>query len=417
MGVLCRDCLGEAAGLTCHHCGSARLIDHPERHDLAVAHLDCDAFYASIEKRDDPALVDKPLIVGGGKRGVVSTCCYIARRYGVHSAMPMFKALKACPHAVVIKPNMEKYVRVGRQIRDMMRDLTPMVEPLSIDEAFLDLNGTERLHGASPALTLARFQQRVAREVGVTVSIGLSHNKFLAKIASDLDKPNGFSIIGRSETASFLADKPLSIIFGVGKVAQRRYERDGLMTIADIRVLGAAEMARRYGGEGERLHRLANGIDRRAVQPEREAKSISAETTFEHDLSAFADLEPILWRLAEKVADRLRRAGLAGASVTLKMKTSDFQIRTRTRPLPPTQLAAKLFETAADLLRRETPAPRLRLIGIGIAAFSPADTADKGDLLDQRSVREAKAEQALFALRDRFGSGSIGRGITLRKPG
>ena len=391
------------------------MVAHEERDALSLAHIDCDAFYASIEKRDDPSLADKPLIIGGGKRGVVSTCCYIARRYGVHSAMPMFKALKACPEAVVLKPDMEKYIGIGREIRRMMLDLTPLVEPLSIDEAFLDLGGTERLHQASPAFTLVRFQRRVETEIGVTVSVGLSHNKFLAKIASDLDKPRGFSIIGQQETEEFLRTRPVGIIFGVGKVARQRYERDGIRLLDDVRQVGAIEMARRYGSEGARLHALAFGRDERSVKADRETKSISAETTFDADLSGLGELQPILWRLAEKVADRLRKAELAGGSITLKMKTSNFEIRTRTRAVPPTQLAARLYETAADLLSREPSSLKLRLIGIGIASFSPAGEADKGDLIDTRSERDAKAEKAIGALRDRFGRQAVMRGITLRR--
>ena len=413
---LCRDCLDDQPDVApCRTCGGSRLIAHEERDTLSIAHIDCDAFYASIEKRDDPSLADKPLIIGGGRRGVVSTCCYIARRYGVHSAMPMFKALKACPEAVVLKPDMEKYVRIGREIRGMMLDLTPLVEPLSIDEAFLDLGGTARLHKSAPALTLARFQRRIESEIGVTVSVGLSHNKFLAKIASDLDKPRGFSIIGRQETEEFLRSKPVGIIYGVGKVARQRYERDGIRLLDDVRRTGSIEMQRRYGSEGGRLYALSFGRDERSIKAERETKSISAETTFDADLSGLDALEPILWRLAEKVADRLRKAELAGATITLKMKTSNFEIRTRARAVPPTQLAARLYEAAADLLAREPKSVRLRLIGIGVANFAPANEADKGDLIDTHSERDARAEKAIGALRDKFGKQAVMRGITLRR--
>ena len=418
MNHLCRDCLTdtiEVRSAACPNCGGTRLIAHPERDTLSIAHIDCDAFYAAIEKRDDPNLKDKPVIIGGGKRGVVSTCCYVARTFGVRSAMPMFKALAACPQAVVIKPDMDKYVRVGREIRKRMFDLTPLVEPLSIDEAFLDLTGTTRLFHASPALTLARFQQSIERDIGITVSVGLSHNKFLAKIASDLDKPRGFSIVGKAETFDFLTDKPVGIVFGVGKVAQQRLAKDGIRSIADVRAVGETEMLRRHGSEGARLHRLAHGNDARSVSIDREAKSISAETTFDTDLNGAATLEPILWRLAEKVADRLRKAELAGSTVTLKLKTHDFQIRTRARSVPPTQLALKLFETASDLLKREPAYVKYRLLGIGIAEFSPAESADKGDLLDTRSVREAKAAKAIGALRDKFGKQAVVRGLTVKQ--
>ena len=295
MKALCRDCFsapGEA--FRCPICHSPRLVRHPALESFTVAHVDCDAFYATIEKRDDPSLADKPVIIGGGRRGVVSTACYVARTFGVRSAMPMFKALEACPDAVVIRPDMEKYVRVGAQVREMMLALTPLVEPLSIDEAFLDLSGTERLHHANAAQTLARFARDVEAELGITVSIGLSGNKFLAKIASDLEKPRGFSVIDPREAPGFLAPRPVSFIWGVGKVGAERYARDGYRTIGDLQRAGERELARRYGGEGLRLARLAFGLDTRAVEPEHDAKTVSAETTFETDLATTEDLLPIL---------------------------------------------------------------------------------------------------------------------------
>ena len=415
MARLCRDCLLDQASspTPCIACGGIRFIEHPERDSLAIAHIDCDAFYASIEKRDNPDIRNRPVIIGGGKRGVVSTCCYIARTFGVRSAMPMFKALAACPQAVIIKPDMDKYVRIGRDIRKRMFDLTPMVEPLSIDEAFLDMTGTARVHGMPPAFTLAKFQNRIENDIGITVSVGLSHNKFLAKIASDLDKPNGFSLIGRDETLDFLSTKPIGIIFGVGKISQQRFANDGVRTILDMRNMGLAEASRRYGGEGERLYRLAHGEDVRSVRVEREAKSISAETTFESDTGDMLALEPVLWRLAERVADRMRKAELCGTSITLKMKTHDFKIRTRARQIAPTQLAVTLYQNALDLLQREPRALKFRLLGIGVNSFEPQGNADRGDLLDTRSVKEAKAAKAIGALRDKFGTDAVRRGPSL----
>src|SRR3954451_10685133 len=277
MPGFCRDCLAEIpdAAPRCAACGSPRLIRHALLHELAIAHVDCDAFYAAVEKRDDPSLADKPLIIGGGKRGVVSTACYVARTYGVHSAMPMFKALKACPHATVLKPDMAKYVKVGREVRALMLELTPQVEPLSIDEAFMDLTGTDRLHGTSPAQSLARFAKRVEANVGITVSIGLSANKFLAKIASDLEKPRGFAVLGRDEAVAFLATRPVGFIWGVGKVTQARLQREGFHTIADLQRGDEPDRMRRYGLEGRRLWGLSRGIDDRLVNPERETKSVS----------------------------------------------------------------------------------------------------------------------------------------------
>jgi DNA polymerase-4 len=413
----CRDCLSDAdpRAERCEACGSPRLLAHPERDALSVAHVDCDAFFAAVEKRDDPTLADKPVIIGGGKRGVVATACYIARTYGVRSAMPMFKALKACPDAVVIKPDMEKYKVAGRAVRELMLELTPAVEPVSIDEAFLDLTGTERVHHGSPARTLARFARRVEAEVGITVSIGLAPNKFLAKIASDLAKPRGFSVIGRAEAAGFLAGKPVSLLPGVGAAAQRRLARAGVTLVGHLREVDPKTLFAALGRDSQRLVQLARGEDGRRVTPERETKSISAETTFDADLSAFDDLEPILWRLSEKVSRRLKAAGLAGRSVTLKLKDTEFRLLTRTRSgLPPTQLAARLFEPARHLLRGACDGTAFRLIGIGAGDLCAGAEADRGDLADQDVVRQAKVEAAIDRIRDRFGGRALLKGIALR---
>lgn len=417
---LCRDCLWSGpvpagARPRCPACGSPRGLHHRERDTLGIAHIDCDAFFAAVEKRENPALADKPVIIGGGRRGVVSTACYIARIDGVRSAMPMFKALEACPHAVVIPPRMALYAEVGRQVREMMRELTPLVEPLSIDEAFLDLTGTERLHAASPAMTLARFARRVEEEIGISVSVGLSYNKFLAKIASDQDKPRGFSIIGRAEAQAFLAEKPVGILPGIGKVSQDRLARAGIRRIADLATRSLEDLMRIAGNDGPRLLRLARGEDARRVEPERAAKSVSNETTFDEDIAALARLEPILWRLAEKVSRRLRTADIAGRTVVLKLKTRDFRTRTRTMSgLPPTQLASRLYAAARQMLEAECDGTAFRLIGIGAADLVDAALADHGDLADREVVREKSREGAIEKLRERFGDAIVRRGIVLR---
>jgi len=411
----CRDCLKDAGETVtrCRACGSPRLTRHAELETLTIAHIDCDAFYATIEKRDDPSLADKPLIVGGGKRGVVSTACYIARTYGVRSAMPMFEALGRCPHATVIKPNMAKYVEVGREVRKRMRDLTPLVEPLSIDEAFLDLTGTERLHGMSAARVLARFAVQVERELGITVSIGLSANKFLAKIASDLDKPRGFAVLAPAEAAAFLATRPVGFIYGVGRVSAEKLANDGYRVIGDLQRADERDLMRRYGEEGRRLFRLARGIDDREVDPERETKSVSAETTFDRDIGDFRPLEQHLWHLCEKVSSRLKAQGLAGATVTLKLKTADFRIRTRARSLgAPTQLAARIFAAGRDLLKNEVGATRYRLIGIGVSALDEGGGDDLADMID---LRTAKAEHAVDALRTKFGRDAVVKGLAIEE--
>jgi DNA polymerase IV len=411
MDGFCRDCLADGTGgaYRCAGCGSPRLVRHPELAHLAIAHVDCDAFYAAIEKRDNPALRDKPLIVGGGHRGVVATACYIARTYGVRSAMPMFEARRLCPHAEVVRPDMAKYAAAGREVRARMLDLTPLVEPLSIDEAFLDLSGTARLHGLAPAKTLARFAKRVEAEIGITVSIGLSHNKFLAKIASDLDKPRGFSVLGAGEAAAFLAPKPVTFIWGVGKAMGASLAREGFRIIADLQRAEEATLMRKFGTEGLRLSRLSRGIDRRAVNPERETKSVSAETTLAEDVAALRPLTRLLWELSEKVSARLKAKELAGTTVTLKLKTADFRLRTRALSLAaPTQLAAKIFGAGRELLARETDGTRYRLIGIGVSALMPAAPGDFADLIDRRT---ADAELAIDRLRARFGDDAVVKGL------
>jgi DNA polymerase-4 len=411
----CRDCLADASpnSSRCSNCRSPRLLRHPELDGLSIAHVDCDAFYTTIEKRDDPALASEPVIVGGGKRGVVAAACYVARTFGVRSAMPMFEALRLCPHVKVIRPNMEKYVAVGREVRRMMLALTPQVEPLSIDEAFLDLTGTERLHAMTPAKALARFAFDVESKIGITVSIGLSGNKFLAKVASDLDKPRGFAVLGVDEAPAFLASKPISFIFGVGKISAAQFARDGFHIIADLQKTSEVELMRRYGEEGRRLGRLARGLDAREVSADRETKSVSSETTFERDISDFRSLERILWNLTEEVSARLKAKDLAGATVTLKLKTADFRIRTRARSFgSPTQLASRIFAAGKELLRREANGTRFRLLGVGLSALVPADRADPGDLVDGRI---AEAELAVDRLRARFGDDAVVRGLAFEQ--
>jgi len=413
----CRDCLAEAGTQSrCGTCGSPRLVRHDEIDTLTIAHVDCDAFYAAVEKRDDPSLKDKPVIIGGGRRGVVSTACYIARIDGVHSAMPMFKALKACPNAVVIRPDMKKYAHVGRQVREIMRRATPLVEPLSIDEAFLDLTGTERLHGRSPARTLAAMALEIERDIGITISSGLAANKFLAKIASDLDKPRGFSVIGAGEAAGFLAQQPVGLIWGVGKAMQARLARDGIRRIGQLQTMDEHTLMGRYGSLGKRLYHLARGEDRRRVNPASGAKSISAETTFAHDITDIAGLEERLWRLCEKVSARAKAQGLAGETAVLKLKTADFRTLTRNRKLDqPTQLADRLFRAAKPLLTEAADGRAFRLIGIGIGNLCAAETADAETLFDPDATRRAKAEQAMDVVREKFGQSAVTKGVGLGK--
>ena len=419
MQTLCRDCgrRPPPEARTCGSCGSARVLRHRELHDLVIAHLDCDAFYAAVEKRDRPELRDLPVIVGGRHRGVVAACCYIARTYGVRSAMPMSKALRLCSEATVIKPDMKKYATVGRQVRTMMLELTPLVEPLSIDEAFMDLTGTESLHRASGAQALAGLARRVESQLCITVSIGLSYNKFLAKIASDLDKPRGFAVIGRSEARSFLAGKPVGLLWGVGAAMEKRLARDGIRRIGDLARLGEAELAARYGKMGRRLYLCARGEDERHVDPVRETKSISSEVTLDEDLSDPDQLRPVLWRLAETVARRMKKAELAAGGFTLKLKTAGFRNITRARRLnSPTQSAEELFRAAAPLLAREADGRAFRLIGIGAHRLTKPGHAVQGDLFGGIAPAGDKVDKAIDAVRDKFGEDAIvkGRGFGAR---
>jgi DNA polymerase-4 len=382
---------------------------------MTIAHVDCDAFFAAIEKRDDPSLADKPVIIGGGRRGVVSTACYVARIDGVRSAMPMFKALKLCPNAVVIRPNMAKYVAAGRAVRARMEALTPLVEPLSIDEAFLDLGGTEALHGLPPAIALARFAREVEREIGISVSIGLASNKFLAKIASDLDKPRGFAALSLDEAPDFLASKPVGFLWGVGEAFATKLIRDGFRTIGDLQRAGPQDLGRRYGDQGLRLARLAFGRDDRAVKPDRARKSVGAETTFEIDIRGVDELASHLFRLCEKVADRLRADAISGATVTLKLKTADFRLRTRAHALSsPTQLAGRIFEAARPLLQREADGAAFRLIGVTLSDLRSAADADPPDL-ERRIEKLGALETAMSDLRARFGRDAVERAFARRR--
>lgn len=417
MSAFCRDCLADAAerGLRCKNCGGRRIASHPELDTLSIAHLDCDAFYAAIEKRDDPSLRDKPVMIGGGTRGVVSTCCYIARISGVRSAMPMFQARQLCPQAVIIKPNMAKYVAVGREVRAMMRALTPLVEPLSLDEAYLDLTGTERLHHTTPAKTMAKLTKDIEAKIGITVSVGLSYNKFLAKLASDLDKPRGLSIIGCAEALSFLRDKPVSFIRGAGKALQARLAKDGITRIAHIQDADVKDLARRYGNTGLWLKRLAHAQDTRSVEPDGEMKSISSETTFDTDISKFTDLEKILWRQAERVSARAKAAELGGRTVVLKLKSAKFRIKTRSISIEdPTQLADRIFRIAREVLKREADGTSYRLLGVGLSNICGAHECDPSDLVDRSADKRAAAERAMDRVRTKFGGESVSKGRSLR---
>lgn len=415
----CRDCLSGSRGqfAACPSCGSVRMISHPRLFELGVAHIDCDAFYASVEKRDRPELAGLPVIVGGGRRGVVATCCYMARTYGVRSAMPMFQALRACPEAVVIRPRMQVYLEAARRIRTMMSALTPLVEPVSIDEAYLDLSGTTRLHGCPPAITLMKLQSDVEREMQLTISVGLACNKFLAKIASEADKPRGFFCLSLEEAPAYLAPKSVRMISGVGAQFEKRLSNDGIRTVGDIQRTSLSHLVKRYGEMGPWLHERAFGRHGGAVNPDGERKSVSSETTFAEDIREPELLEDILWRQCQRTADRAKGSGVEGRIVTLKLKTSDFRSFTRRASLSePTQLAQTIFRAARQLLLREKRPQAYRLIGVGLSDLTMAKS-DAIDLGDPTAIKRARAERAADSARGRFGEDAVmtGRGARIRR--
>ena len=378
--------------------------------------MDCDSFYASVEKRDYPELIDKPVIIGGGRRGVVSTACYIARIRGVHSAMPMYRALKLCPDAVIIRPRMKLYAEVSLKIRKMMLELTPAVEPISLDEAFLDLGGTQRLHKKPPAVLLAELTNRIKNELGLTGSIGLSHNKFLAKVASDLNKPNGFSIIGKQETEKFLFNQPVNILWGVGAGTKEKLGAMGIRTLSDLLRWEESDFVRKFGTSGKRLKALASGKDNRRVMAERLIKSISNETTFGEDILKHEILIGHLWRMCEKVSDRAKSREIAGKVGVIKLKTDKHRLITRRLTFKePTNMADRLFNALEPLLKSEIKEVKFRLLGVTLTDLCDQKYADlTSDLIDPNAQNREKAELATDKIRRKFGVNAIIKGRSLR---
>ena len=416
MPSLCRKCFNtfNEEG-RCPRCSSPLVVSHSELFDLNIAHMDCDAFYASVEKRDNPDLADKPVIIGGGRRGVVSTACYIARIRGVKSAMPMFKALEKCPDAVVIRPRMKIYAEISQQIRAMMNDITPLVEPLSLDEAFMDMSGTHKLHGAPPAVMLAKLMDRISDNLGLTGSIGLSHNKFLAKIASDLNKPNGYSIIGEAETSSFLKDKSIRLIWGVGASTQKSLEKSGIRTFLDLLRWDRKDLVSKFGSMGDRLWFLARGQDARVVSSSDRIKSISNETTLNENTSNIRVLEGHLWRLCEKVSSRAKSKGLAGTIMILKLKSSNHKIITRRVTLrDPTYMADVLFRSTYPLMEAAIENGPFRLVGAGLSGLCLASQAQREpELLDDGALKRIKVERVTDEIREKFGDEAMIKGRSL----
>jgi DNA polymerase-4 len=397
---------------------------HDELFSLSLAHIDCDAFYCSVEKRDNPALANRPVIVGGEQRGVVAAACYIARTYGIRSAMPTWQAKRACPELVIIKPRMAVYQTIGQQIREMMQALTPLVQPLSIDEAFLDLAGTQKLHHASPALSLARLQQHIKTELRLTVSIGLAANKSMAKIASDQDKPNGFYVIGAAEAKSWLKDRPASLLFGLGKSQMAKLKAAGVHSCGDIVNLPAGQQQSLFGSDAQRLVNLASGIDNRPVVPYSRAKSISSETTFSENISELDTLLAIAESLSAKVSRQLKAKRRAAIRVTVKLKFPTHRLITRSRTLAaPTQMHHDIFDAASDVLRAEIGNGKsYRLLGVGVE-LSEQDIGENGDaptslldIVDDNRQKRNKLEAAIDQLHEKLGDDVLKTGRQLKKP-
>ncbi len=416
----CRDCekpIGSKVN-SCPKCYSRRIFSHQEADTLGIAHLDCDAFFASVEKRDKPELASQPVLIGGNSpRSVVATACYIARAFGARSAMSMTEAKRLCPHAVIIAPRFSAYACEDKKIRKMMHELTPLVEPVSIDEAYLDLRGTRRIHNGPPVQILMKLQNKIERELGLGVSIGLSHNRFLAKIASDLDKPRGFSVIGEAETLEFLGSKPPTILKGVGPAFGSRLHRDGLYTLGQIREIPERELMQKYGESGLRLSQLSRGIGSSNIHPESKRKSVSCETTFEQNISKEKPLEKILWQLCEKVSEQAKQKGYAGYTLTLRLKTADHRRITRSITIDhPVQLADTLFRELRPKLKKEIGMMSFRLLGVGISSLI---TVPEGfvepvsDLLESSREKRARTELAMDKTRAKFGNDAIIKGRSL----
>jgi DNA polymerase-4 len=387
----------------------------------AILHVDMDAFFASVEVLDNPALRGRPVVVGGHPegRGVVSAASYEARRFGVHSAMPMSRALRLCPEAVVLPGRMRRYQEISARLRGVFERFTPLVEPLSCDEAFLDVSGSQRLFGPAPAIAW-RIKEAVRREEGLTASVGVAPNKFVAKIASDLEKPDGLVVVPAEALPAWLDPLPVGKLWGVGAKLNAALERLGIHTIADLRRWPAADLEQRFGVGGEHLARLARGEDGRGVSPESETKSISHETTFAVDVDELPHLEAVLHELADKVAARLRRAGLAGRVVQLKVRYDDFSTVTRRTTLPqPSATAAAMVREGVRLLRARTEAGArpVRLIGIGMADLTaPATSVQSALFAGEDPGRTEALERAADTIRDRLGEDAIRRGVNLPPP-
>lgn len=388
--------------------------------ERGIIHVDMDAFYASVEVMDNPELTGLPVIVGGTPegRGVVSAASYEARKFGVHSAMSAFRAKKLCPHGVFLHPRMSRYVELSREIRAIFEEYTPLVEPISIDEAFLDVTGSERLLG--PPVEIGRaIKRRIREEVGLVASVGVAPNKFLAKLASDLEKPDGFVVITRENAEERLADLPVGKLWGVGKVSQKSFATMGIHTVGDILRMPHDRLEGVVGSWAARLRQLARGIDDRPVVRDHEAKSISAETTFARDIGDADELRDLVDHLVERVARRVRKAGLLGYTVNLKARYADFTTVTRALTLnEPTSQTPAIRAAARQLLesRLGRKGRALRLLGVGLSHFVRRDEQPELLFRDPADEKNEVVDDVVDKLQDRFGWDSIRRGALGKRP-
>jgi len=383
-----------------------------------ILHVDMDAFYASIEIRDRPELKNKPVIVGGSPtgRGVVAAASYKAREFGIHSAMPASKAKRLCPEAVFLPSRIDYYAQVSEQIHAVFKRYTPLVEPLSLDEAFLDVTQSEVLFGSAESIG-KRIKDEIRKETGLTASVGIAPNKFIAKIASDIGKPDGFVVVPEQGIQAFLDPLPVRRLWGVGKVTDRILEEKGIRTIRQVRDLPARRLHDLLGKWGDHLWELAHGIDPRPVVPDHEAKSISHETTFETDLTDFDELHLHLIEMVEQVAGRLRRHGLRARTVEIKIRFPDFKTITRSKTLPDaTDLTEDLIRVATALLEKHLHRnqPGVRLLGIGVGQLGSGERSQGELFADERTVRRSRLDAASDRIRDKFGDAALRHGAADR---
>lgn len=385
----------------------------------AILHVDMDAFYASVEQRDDPSLRGKPVIVGGTKgRGVVSAASYEARKFGVHSAMPISTARRLCPQGIFVPVRMSHYADISRQIRAIFLSFTPLVEPLSLDEAFLDVHGCEGLFGPAPEIA-RKIKDRVRAETGLVASVGVAPNKYLAKLASDIGKPDGYVILQPEQVTDFLAPLPVSRIWGVGAKGEKRLHDMGIRTIGQIAGLPEKLLSDRLGEMGRHIWRLANGIDDRTVVPDREAKSVSTETTFGHDIGDRATLRVWLLDLVDHLASRLRHEGLWARTIDLKIRSSDFRTITRSATLAEaTNGTNAIWKVAGELFERSLSAELMpvRLLGVGATKLT-REPIVQGNLFEENAdPKQAALDQTIDTIRGQFGNASIKRGSLVENP-